>query len=364
MYFGKVADDPQGKAALDKWLDRKEDLLAGRTPRVAGNDLTIRDLCNRFLTNRQNKIDSGELSVVTFHDYYDACARIVKAFGVNRLVSDLDAGDFEKFRASMAKGWSPVTLANEVQRVRVVFRYAEQNQLVPTPIHYGSEFRRPSKKILRKARQAKGLRMFEAAELRAILDKARMPIKAMILLGINCGFGNSDIANLSLKVLNLKDGWVDFPRPKTAIQRRCPLWPETVAEIRKAIKERPAPKDDTAKKLLFLTRFGRQWAQAVINEPDPKTGKKKIWSDDPVGKEFSKLLRELKLNRPGLGFYALRHTFETIAGDSRDQVAVDAIMGHADDSMASLYRERISDDRLKAVVDHVHKWLFENKETK
>ncbi len=26
--------------------------------------------------------------------------------------------------------------------------------------------------------------------------------------------------------------------------------------------------------------------------------------------------------------------------------------------MASVYRERISDERLKAVADHVRKWLF------
>ena len=33
-------------------------------------------------------------------------------------------------------------------------------------------------------------------------------------------------------------------------------------------------------------------------------------------------------------------------------------MGHARDDMASVYRERISDERLKAVSDHVRKWLF------
>jgi integrase len=57
-------------------------------------------------------------------------------------------------------------------------------------------------------------------------------------------------------------------------------------------------------------------------------------------------------------FYALRHTFETIGGEALDQVAVDHIMVHARDDMASIYRERISDEQLKAVSDHVRRWVF------
>ena len=73
---------------------------------------------------------------------------------------------------------------------------------------------------------------------------------------------------------------------------------------------------------------------------------------------MAKLLKSLGIGRTGLNFYGLRHTFETIGGESRDQVAVDHIMGHARDDMASVYRERISDERLKAVTDHVRGWLF------
>jgi hypothetical protein len=36
-------------------------------------------------------------------------------------------------------------------------------------------------------------------------------------------------------------------------------------------------------------------------------------------------------------------------------------MGHADHSMASYYRERISDDRLQAVTDHVRAWLLKGR---
>jgi integrase len=299
---------------------------------------------------------------MTFYDYFATCKRIVKAFGPTRLVSDLDASDFERFRRQMARGWSPVTLANEIRRIRVVFRYAEQNQLVPAPIRYGSEFKPPARRVLRKERQTKGVRMFEAKELRAILDKATMPMKAMILLGINCGLGNADIAALPVKAVDLKGGWLAYPRPKTGISRRCPLWPETVAAIQEALGCRRVPRSSEHAGLLFLTRRGNPWAHRAVSEDQP--GKVRKIADDSVTKEFRKVLVALKLHRAGLGFYALRHTFETIAGDSRDQVAVDAIMGHARDDMASVYRERIDDARLLAVVEHVRKWLFGSEETK
>jgi integrase len=82
---------------------------------------------------------------------------------------------------------------------------------------------------------------------------------------------------------------------------------------------------------------------------------------DRVTATVGQLCSKLGLACRGHTFYALRHSFETIGGESRDQVAVDAIMGHSRDDMASVYRERIGDDRLRAVVDHVRTWLRESR---
>jgi uncharacterized protein YciW len=75
--------------------------------------------------------------------------------------------------------------------------------------------------------------------------------------------------------------------------------------------------------------------------------------DNPVSKETAKLLKRLELHQPGLNFYSVRRTFRTIASDSRDEPAADA--------MAARYRQRISDDRLVAVTNYVHDWLFNPK---
>jgi integrase len=175
-------------------------------------------------------------------------------------------------------------------------------------------------------------------------------MKAMTLLGINCGFGNRDCGTLPLTALDLKTGWVDFPRPKTSVERKCSLWPETIEAIKEAIASQPEAKLPEHKRLAFITARGGPWAKDT--------------AESPVYLEFRKLLDKLELRRQGVSFYALRHTFETIGGGSRDQVAVNHIMGHVDSSMAATYREQIEDARLLDVTDHVHHWLFVKKSAK
>jgi integrase len=340
-YFGRW-DDPD--AALAKYLDQRDDLHAGRTPRITPDGLTVRDLANRFLTMKSQQRDAGDIVARTFEEYYATCEVIVGAFGRDRLVDDLAADDFERLRAALAKRYGVHRLGNVIQRTRTVFKYALDSGLLARPVRIGPAFKKPPARILRAHRQKNGPRLYEASELRTIIDAADQPLRAMILLGINCGFGNSDCGTLPMAALDLAAGWVNYPRPKTAIERRCPLWPEAVKAVREAIAMRPKPKLPEHDRLVFITKYGHPWANETPHSP--------------VSQEFRKLLDVLKLHRPGLGFYALRHTFETIAGGSRDQVAVDAIMGHVDASMAAVYREGIGDDRLRAVAEHVHEWLF------
>jgi integrase len=275
-------------------------------------------------------VDAGELSPRTWDGYKAACDHVVAAFGKGRLVTDMDPDDFAGLRNRLARRLGLHGLGTHIQCVRCVFKHAFDAGLVPSPIRFGPGFKRPSKKTLRLHRAAQGPKLFTAEEVRHLIDAAGPAMKAMLLLGINGGFGNTDCGRLPLSAVDLDGAVIDFPRPKTGISRRCPLWPETVQAIRDALAGRPAPKDPGNAGLVFITQRGLCWVKDT--------------NDCPVAKETAKLLKALEINgRKGLGFYTLRHTFRTVADEAKDQPAVDFIMGHEVPHMSSVYRETISD---------------------
>ena len=356
-YFGKWADDPKGKAALEMWLDQKDDLLAGREPRVKKvDDLTVADLVNEFLSHHEARRDDGVITPRTFSGLHATCAHICKALGRQRAVVHLGPDDFGKLRKLLAKTRKAVSLRNEMQRVRSVFLFGFVNGLIQEQVRYGTAFDKPKLKQVRKERrqhrEKHGDRMFEAHEIRAILDASKQPLRAMVLLATNCAFGQSDISQLPKSAVDLDKGVINYPRPKTEVARRCCLWPETIDAIRDWLPHRPKARDRANAGLLFLTCRGACWVKVNANG-SPK---------DAIAQEFGKVLADLELKRSRLAFYGLRHSFRTTADETLDSSAIDLIMGHVDPSMGGQYRERISPDRLRRVAEHVRKWLFQQVE--
>jgi integrase len=364
FYFGPVSDPD---AALQKYLDQKDDLHAGRTPRAkleAG--ATVSDAANHFLTSKKDKLERGEIVARSFYDLYDAAERTVKHFGKDRLLTDVRPDDFAAFQRSFPRTWGPIARGRQIQHTRSIFLYAMVQGLIQTVVRFG-DFKKPSKSVLRKAkakaRAANGLRMFEAQEIRDLLDKAGVQLRAMTLLAVNAGLGPTDLASLTFSVLDLEKGWLDYPRIKSGVDRKCPLWPETAAAVKEAIARRPKPKDEAHASLVFITKYGRPWLHFRLEEQQAGADQKakrpyRIDFDNAVSKEFDKLQRVLGMKRPGRNIYALRHTLQTVGGEARDVDALRVMMGHADASMSDHYREGVADERLQRVADTVRAWLF------
>ncbi len=341
-YFGKVEDDPDGKKALDLWLAQKDDLLAGRKAQPDHGGLTVKETINRFLNDKLQLLNSNEIGQRTFDEYKATGEFVAEHFSLTRAVSGLTPDDFQELRAKMAKRWGPVRLGNEIQRVRSIFRHVDE--LLDRPVHFGKAFKKPSAKVMRLNRAARGERDFTAEQLRDILAIANPNMKAMTLLAINGGFGNTDLGKLPTKVVNLDEARIYWPRTKTGIPRNVPLWPETVEAVKAVLKQDRLAVKKEHEGLLFISPRGKSYV--VQNRTYGLTA------------EFARALKQAGIK--GHSFYDLRHTFQTVAEEARDIPAVKAIMGHSSHSndMAAVYRQRITKERLLAVTDYLRDWLF------
>src|SRR5262245_60497241 len=232
-YFGRWGIRRNGRfepVEGDGWRQAEElydsqaaDLHAGRTPRTAKTaELTLADLCNAFLTAKLRQSEAGEIVPRMFGEYKAVTDLLISQFGKTRLVDDLIAEDFEQLRVVIARRWGPTRLVNVITRTKSVFKYSYESGLSDKLTRYGQQFKKPSAAVLRRHRAANGKRMLSADECRRLIDAApTAALKAMLLLGLNCGFGNHDCATLPERAVDLNSAMIDYPRPKSGVERRC-----------------------------------------------------------------------------------------------------------------------------------------------
>ena len=351
-YFGADMAEAE-KRYLAEWPD----IMAGRKPRAEVGTVTVRQLVNVFLTSKRDRVDSGELSAQTWAEYHRACERIIDTFGRDRVVADLRPDDFGKLRAAAAKKLGPVALGKFITLTKMVFGFAFKAELIAAPVRYGDEFGKPAKRIMRLERHRKGPKLIPAADVWRVLAVADVQLRAMVWLGLNAGFGQTDCANLQRSALTSRPGWIDSPRTKTGIGRRAPLWSETLDALAEVERTRPDPNDPECDGgCVFITRHGNRWVRYT-----DRGAEKRGINLDAVAGEWRKVCKRAGVTAPG-GPYTLRKTFRTVADELKDQPAAMLIMGHADQSISDCYREQISDDRLRAVTDHVRTWMLAGRD--
>jgi integrase len=213
---------------------------------------------------------------------------------------------------------------------------------------------------MRLERHIKGARIVPAADLWRLLDKAGPQLRAMLFLGINAGYTQKDCADLQRASLAARPGCLEAPRQKSGIARRAPLWPETLAALAEVERVRPAPRDPADAGCVFLTSHGRRWVRHHDQGRDDAGKERRGLNLDAVALEFRKLCGKAGVKVRG-GPAILRHVFRTVADEVKDQPAAMLVMGHADQSISGYYRELVSDERIRAVTDHVRAWLLAGK---
>jgi integrase len=346
--------------ALAEFQRQAPALYNGQQPDPKPQGMTIKEMVNHFMHHSSLKVKAGELKQRTWNEYQTYGNRIIDVLGADFPLEAVGPRAGEKLFEAMTKcHQSPHSLEGDKAKIMVFFNYANDQDFTERPMKLGSLFRRASRRVKRKRRQeTRGHKFFEAQEIRQLLAEAPPRLKAMILLAVNCGFGNEDCATLRCSVVDLEKGWIDFSRAKTGKERRCPLWPETVAALREVYAHRKVPSDSDHSDLVFVTKYANAY-----------NAKSKDGSDNPISQVFTKLTKKLHLHRKGRGFYALRHVTYTI-GRRRSALGAQIIMGHLDAERVGEFSNQISDEwydeagntamdhLLLAVSNFIHDWLF------
>ena len=328
-YFG--TDKPQ---ALERYLEQAVYLHTGKAPKPGASQdrLSIKILCNLYLDHQESRADIGEIKSRHISDQISLLKDFVRFIGPNRAVSDISTIELQNYRKRLIKkGKSPNTINNRIATVKAMYNWALDNEVIDN-----SPRLKAVKKVtpLRKEKPT-----FTVSQIQKMLQKASPQMKAMIWLGLNCGFGCTDCAELKWKNVDLQNGRVDLPRGKTGIGRNLPLWLETVRALSEVL---------VSGELVFYTRKGNPWVRTIKGAG--KNGKEKYKKTNNVSKEFSKLMKraEVKMEK-GVGFYTLRRTAATLTARSGDPFAVQRLLGHADLKMATTYVQDVSEQTDRAI---------------
>lgn len=338
QYFGPW-NKPDEAMAL--YRDIGDDLHAGREPLIhmvarGSGGVTLDDLSLKFLEWKQDQVTTGELKSHTYRGYFNRLRFACEALGRKVAVADLRPADFQRLRTKVMGQYSASASGTIFTITRMMFTWGFDEGVIESPPRMGKYLRKPQKRLYRESYDSK--EPYSVIEIKKLIMHASPQVYAMLLLGLNMGYGNTDVGMLPKACVHLAESRIQYRRPKTGVQRAGILWPETVEALAAV---RP-PKDWP---LWFRTRFGNPW---VVHH--------EMGSTDSVGLMFGKLCKEVGIKKPH-SFYRLRHTFCTAADELELNHATKRIMGQSLPGLADVYVHRVESGRLQRVADHVREAL-------
>lgn len=317
---------PTGDLADQIFEERFYDL---NQPAKSSSNMSVEEMFEQLATRKLEQAKAGTMSMRTVRDYADAGARFVEAVGEVQ-AARAEPRHFTAFARAIGH-YAPSRRSKLVIIVRGAFQWAFEGGMISRLPDFGPDLHGPSKADFRRHKAKRGVLLYSKEEIRKLLGQAGAQLKAMILLALNGGMGNTDLSSIPKAGIDLEAALLRFARGKTGIDRLIPLWPECVLEIRPLLKL-PGER-------LFLHPSGLPW---VAEESSNR---------DRLALAFTELCTRAKV--PNRGFYTLRRTHRTYADEVGDQRAAAAIMGHDTGDVGGIYVQRISLERLKAITEHV-----------
>jgi hypothetical protein len=332
-FFGPWRDPD---AALERFKREFPYLHAGLEPPT--ESLSLSDLYVAYDNDRKTMLDTGRIKQRSY-DELMAVARVVRdTLGATCPVDKITPLSLKAVSHKLAvnkkgEATSPVSHKRKLTYARMLFRFA--NEMLDCKVKYKEALKSPEKRLLRERRTAAGAKMFTAEELRSLLLVAdarnEHAMCAVIYLGLFAGFGPTDCIHLTVD--KVRGEFLEFPRPKTGISRKC-----------------------------WLPAVARDAIRASAEGPHVLNGR--VWNRHVLAREFRKLCEASGIYSKGRTEpYSLRRTLETVAKNAEvNQSVIERVMGHERPDMSEVYNQKVFDKQLRKLGEFIERWL-EGSET-
>ena len=323
-YFGS-----DKKQALERYLDQATYLHGCQNnlqqQKPTSDNMTLKQLCDMYLKYQYSKLQANALTASHHNEQIGSINKLMAFLGQNIDINNISTLDLQNYKRKIQKSQVSVCRLNlHISIMKALFQWARKNDVLVNIPNIDAVSRG---KIVHQEKFT-----FDPEQVNKLLSAADVKMRAMIWLGLNCGFGCTDCSELKWSDLDLVSARVKLARKKTGILRDLPLWPETVESLENIYR---------IGKLVFYTSRGNPYIQTLL-KPDGN-GNGKYTTLNTITTKFSRLIRKSGLDVPkGTGFYTLRRTAATIAARSGDPFAVQRLLGHADLQMATRYVQNVS----------------------
>jgi integrase len=342
-YFGS-----DKKEAIQRYLDQATYLHGHQEnlQKPTSDNMTLKQLCDMYLKYQYSKLQANDLTASHHNEQIGSLNKLMAFLGQNIDINNISTLDLQNYKRRIQKSHVSVCRLNlHISIMKALFHWARKNDILANIPNIDAISRG---KIIHQERFT-----FNSEHITRLLSVADVKMRAMVWLGLNCGFGCTDCSELKWSDLDIVSARVKLARKKTGISRDLPLWPETVESLKRVPK---------IGKLVFYTSRGNPYIQTLFKMDDNGDGK--YATLNTITTNFSRLLKKLGFDVPkGTGFYTLRRTAATIAARSGDPFAVQRLLGHADLQMATRYVQDVSEqtDRViqnsRMYICQINNWL-------
>ena len=290
------------------------------------------------------RVLADNLTPIHYNEQIDSLNGLMAFLGQGCRIDSISTLDLQNYKSKLQSHYASVGRLNlNIGIMKAMFHWARKNDILENIPNIDAVSKG---KVIHKE-----MYTFSSQQINKLLSAANVKMKAMIWLGLNCGFGCTDCGKLKWKDLDIQNGRVRLARNKTGVRRNLPLWPETIKALNELPRSGPC---------VFYTSQGHPWVRTVMKTNED--GEPEYSPVNRISPTFSRLMKKAGIHAPkGMAFYALRRTAATIAARSGDPFAAQRLLGHVDLTMATRYVQDVS-EQTDRVIENSREYVIRGKD--